>query len=58
MVYFLLFHSRQQYYRFHMARYILIDVSFRKAIQTNMECSKTSPFVCGNISTNSVAKKY
>ena len=43
---------------FDVARYILIDVSFREAIQTNIECSKISPFVHGNISTNSVAKKY
>ncbi len=35
-----------------------IDVSFRELILTNMKCSKISPFVCGNISTNSVAKKY
>lgn len=40
----------------YMARYVLIDVSFREPIQTNMKCSKISPFVCGNISTNSVAK--
>ena len=39
-----------------MARYVLIDVSFREALQTNIECSKISPFVCGNISTNSVDK--
>ena len=49
--------SFQQYHRFHVARYVLIDVSFREPIQTNMKCSKISPFVCGNISTNSVAKK-
>jgi hypothetical protein len=42
----------------NMARYVQIDVSFREPIQTNMKCSKISPFVCGNISTNSVAKKY
>lgn len=42
----------------YMARYVLIDVSFREPIQTNIECCKISPFVCGNISTNSVAKKY
>ena len=41
-----------------MARYVLIDVSFREPIQTNRKCSKISPFVCGNISTNSVAKNY
>ncbi len=43
---------------FDVARYVLIDVSFREPIQTNMKCSKISPFVCGNISTNSIAKKY
>ena len=42
----------------HMERYVLIDVSFLEPIQTNMKCSKISPFVCRNISTNSVAKKY
>ena len=35
-----------------MARYVQIDVSFRESIQTNMKCSKISPFVCGNIATN------
>ena len=35
-----------------MGQYALIDVSFRESIQTNMKCSKISPFVCGNISTN------
>ena len=54
----LLFFSWHQYDTFHMARYVLIDVSFREPIQTNVDCSKISPFVCGNISTNSVAKKY
>ena len=39
----------QKCYRLHMARYILIDVSFQKPSQTNMECSKISPFVHGNI---------
>ena len=48
----------EQYYRLNMARYVLIDVSFRKPFQTNVDCSKISPFVCGNISTYSVAKKY
>ena len=43
---------------FYVARYVLIDVSFRESIQTNIECSKISPFVHGNISTNSVAKNY
>ena len=42
----------------NMARYVLIDVSFREPIQTNLDCSKISPFVCGNISTYSVAKKH
>ena len=32
--------------------------AFIYAIQTNVNCSKISPFVCGNISTNSVAKNY
>lgn len=35
-----------------MKQYVLIDVSFRGSIQTNVDCSKISPFVCGNISTN------
>ena len=48
----------QQDYALHMARYVQIDVSFREPILTNVDCSKISPFVCGNISTNSVAKKY
>ena len=48
----------QKYNRLNMAQYVLIDVSFREAIQTNIECSKISPFVCRNISTYSVAKKY
>ena len=48
----------QQTDRLHMARYVQIDVSFREPVQTNVDCSKISPFVCGNISTNSVAKKY
>ena len=48
----------QQTYRLHMARYVLIDISFRELIRTNVDCNKISPFVCGNISTNSVAKKY
>ena len=58
-------HCLNIFFNFHqltdcldMARYVLIDVSFREAIQTNIECSKISPFVCGNISTYSVAKKY
>ena len=54
----LLFQLGQKNNRLHVARYILIDVSFREPIQTNMKCSKISPFVCRNISTNSVAKKY
>lgn len=41
----------------HMVRYVQIDVSFREPIQTNIECYKISPFVCGNISTYSVTKK-
>ena len=48
----------KKYNRLHMERYVLIDVSFLEPIQTNMKCSKISPFVCRNISTNSVAKKY
>ena len=39
-----------------MARYVLIDVSFREHIRTNVDCNNISPFVCGNISTNSVDK--
>ena len=50
--------SRQKSDRLHMARYVLIDVSFRELIRTNVDCNKISPFVCGNISTYSVAKKY
>ena len=52
------FSFAQEAHSFHMARYVLIDVSFREPIQTNVDCSKISPFVCGNISTNSVAKNY
>lgn len=54
----LLVYFSQQNHALNMARYVLIDVSFREPIQTNMKCSKISPFVHGNISTNSVAKKY
>lgn len=53
---FLFAYLSQQNYTLHMARYIQIDVSFRESIQTNVDCSKISSFVCGNISTNSVAK--
>ena len=54
----LLFQLGQKNNRLDMARYVQIDVSFREPIQTNIECYKISPFVCGNISTNSVEKKY
>ena len=53
-----LFHAGYKGYRFYMARYVMIDVSFRDHIRTNVDCNKISPFVCGNISTNSVDKKY
>lgn len=43
-------------YCLHVARQVRIDVSHREPIQTNMTCAQISPFVCGNISTNSVAK--
>ena len=39
-----------------MARQVRIDVGHREPIQTNMVCTKISPFVRGNISTNSVKK--
>ena len=52
------FSFAQKAHGLNMARYVLIDVSFREPIQTNVDCSKISPFVCGNISTYSVAKKY
>ena len=53
----LLFQLGQKSNCLNMARYVRIDVSYREPIQTNVDCSKISPFVCGNISTNSVARK-
>ena len=52
----LLFQLGQKNNCLNMARYVQIDVSFRELIQTNVDCNKISPFVCRNISTNSVAK--
>ena len=54
----LLFQLGQKNNCLNMARYVQIDVSFRELILTNVDCNKISPFVCGNISTYSVAKKY
>ena len=53
----LLFQLGQKNNCLNMARYVRIDVSYREPIQTNMTCAQISPFVCGNISTNSVARK-
>ena len=50
------FSVAQEAHSLYMGRFVLIDVSFREPIQTDVDCSKISPFVCGNISTNSVAK--
>lgn len=48
----------QSYHRLHVARYVLIDVRFRKPIQAYIECIKISPFVCGNISTLFAPRMY